>query len=77
MTLAVWTPCTVSVTPPSFASLAVSFRERKEQVMALTDGWGVDVAVEAAGVPQTLEMCTEPMLREGSTLGPSPPHCPV
>ena len=31
----------------------------KEQVMALTDGWGVDVAVEAVGVPQTFQMCTE------------------
>jgi alcohol dehydrogenase len=27
--------------------------------MALTDGWGVDVAVEAVGVPQTFQMCTE------------------
>ena len=33
--------------------------EWKEQVMALTDGWGVDVAVEAVGVPQTFQMCTE------------------
>ena len=31
----------------------------KEQIMALTDGWGVDVAVEAVGVPQTFQMCTE------------------
>ena len=27
--------------------------------MALTDGWGVDVAVEAVGVPKTFQMCTE------------------
>ena len=33
--------------------------EWKEQVMALTDGRGVDVAVEAVGVPQTFQMCTE------------------
>jgi alcohol dehydrogenase len=33
--------------------------EWKEQVMGMTDGWGVDVAVEAVGVPQTFQMCTE------------------
>ena len=27
--------------------------------MALTDGWGVDVAVEAVGIPQTFQMVTE------------------
>ena len=27
--------------------------------MALTDGWGVDVAVEAVGIPQTFQMATE------------------
>ena len=27
--------------------------------MALTDGWGVDVAVEAVGIPDTFQMCTE------------------
>ena len=31
----------------------------KNQVMALTDGWGVDVAVEAVGVPATFEMATQ------------------
>ncbi len=31
----------------------------KEQVMALTDGLGVDVAIEAVGVPQTFTMATE------------------
>ena len=31
----------------------------KDQIMALTDGWGVDVAVEAVGIPQTFQMCTE------------------
>ena len=31
----------------------------KAQVMALTDGWGVDVAVEAVGIPATFEMATQ------------------
>jgi alcohol dehydrogenase len=31
----------------------------KEQVLALTDGLGVDVAIEAVGIPQTFTMCTE------------------
>jgi alcohol dehydrogenase len=31
----------------------------KDQVLALTDGWGVDVAVEAVGVPNTFQMCTQ------------------
>jgi len=31
----------------------------KEQVLALTDGFGVDVAVEAVGVPTTFDMCTQ------------------
>jgi alcohol dehydrogenase len=30
----------------------------KDQVMAMTDGWGVDVAVEAVGVPLTFDMAT-------------------
>jgi alcohol dehydrogenase len=33
--------------------------EWKEEVMGMTDGWGVDVAVEAVGIPRTFEMCTE------------------
>ncbi len=33
--------------------------EWKKKVMALTDGWGVDVAVEAVGIPRTFEMATE------------------
>jgi len=36
----------------------------KEQVLALTDGYGVDVAVEAVGVPATFEMCTQ-LVRPG------------
>jgi alcohol dehydrogenase len=31
----------------------------KDEVLALTDGWGVDVAVEAVGVPATFQMCTQ------------------
>ncbi len=31
----------------------------KKKVMATTDGWGVDVAVEAVGVPETFEMATQ------------------
>ncbi len=31
----------------------------KEQVLALTDGLGVDVAIEAVGIPLTFTMCTE------------------
>ncbi len=31
----------------------------KEQVLALTDGLGVDVAIEAVGVPATFQMCLD------------------
>ncbi len=31
----------------------------KEQVLALTDGLGVDVAIEAVGIPTTFQMCTQ------------------
>ena len=31
----------------------------KEKVLAMTDGLGVDVAVEAVGIPRTFEMATE------------------
>jgi alcohol dehydrogenase len=31
----------------------------KRKVMALTDGWGVDVAVEAVGLPATFDMATQ------------------
>lgn len=36
----------------------------REQVMALTDGMGVDVAIEAVGIPTTFTMCTK-MVRPG------------
>lgn len=32
---------------------------RVEQVMAATDGLGVDVAIEAVGVPEAFELCTK------------------
>ena len=39
----------------------------KEQVMALTDGAGVDVAIEAVGVPLTFTMATE-IVRPGGNV---------
>jgi threonine dehydrogenase-like Zn-dependent dehydrogenase len=41
----------------------------KDQVLALTDGWGVDVAVEAVGVPETFQMCTQIVCRRGAGQG--------
>ena len=35
--------------------------------MAMTDGLGVDVAIEAVGIPQTFEMCTQ-LIRPGGTV---------
>jgi alcohol dehydrogenase len=35
-----------------------------EQVMAMTDGFGVDVAIEAVGIPDTFTACTK-MVRPG------------
>jgi alcohol dehydrogenase len=39
----------------------------KEQVLAMTDGYGVDVAVEAVGVPTTFDMCTQ-IVRPGGNI---------
>ena len=36
----------------------------QEQVLALTDGYGVDVAIEAVGIPATFRMCTD-LVRPG------------
>ncbi|GAB2971991.1 MAG TPA: zinc-dependent alcohol dehydrogenase family protein [Actinotalea caeni] len=36
----------------------------REQVMAMTDGLGVDVAIEAVGIPATFTMCLD-MIRPG------------
>ncbi len=38
-----------------------------DQVMAMTDGLGVDVAIEAVGIPQTFDMCTE-LIRPGGAV---------
>ena len=39
----------------------------KDEVLAMTDGLGVDVAIEAVGIPATFEMCTE-LIRPGGTV---------
>jgi alcohol dehydrogenase len=39
----------------------------REAVLAMTDGLGVDVAIEAVGVPATFEMATE-LIRPGGTV---------
>ena len=39
----------------------------QEQVMAMTDGLGVDVAVEAVGIPATFDACTQ-LVRPGGTV---------
>lgn len=39
----------------------------KDQVMAMTDGLGVDTAIEAVGVPTTFDMCTQ-LIRPGGTV---------
>ena len=39
----------------------------KDQVLGLTDGYGVDVAVEAVGAPATFEMCTQ-LVRPGGNV---------
>ncbi|NMR21159.1 zinc-dependent alcohol dehydrogenase family protein [Cellulomonas fimi] len=39
----------------------------KQQVMDLTDGFGVDVAVEAVGIPATFQMCVD-LVRPGGTV---------
>ena len=39
----------------------------KKQVLALTDGHGVDVAIEAVGIPATFSMCTD-IVRPGGNV---------
>jgi alcohol dehydrogenase len=39
----------------------------KDQILAMTDGLGVDVAIEAVGIPPTFQMCTE-LVRPGGTV---------
>jgi alcohol dehydrogenase len=42
-------------------------KDWKEQVLALTDGLGVDVAIEAVGIPSTFTMATE-IVRPGGNV---------
>jgi len=39
----------------------------KDKLMVMTDGLGVDVAIEAVGIPQTFDMATE-IIRPGGTV---------
>ncbi|HMR05927.1 MAG TPA: zinc-dependent alcohol dehydrogenase family protein [Polyangiaceae bacterium] len=39
----------------------------RDQVMAMTDGLGVDVAIEAVGIPATFDMCVS-LIRPGGTV---------
>lgn len=39
----------------------------RDRVMAMTDGLGVDTAIEAVGIPQTFDMCAE-LIRPGGTV---------
>lgn len=39
----------------------------KDDVLAMTDGLGVDVAIEAVGIPATFDMCTK-LVRPGGTV---------
>jgi alcohol dehydrogenase len=39
----------------------------RDKVIALTDGFGVDVAIEAVGIPQTFDMCTS-IIRPGGSV---------
>ncbi len=45
----------------------------KDRVMAMTDGLGVDVAIEAVGVPATFTMATE-LIRPGGTVANAGVH---
>jgi alcohol dehydrogenase len=51
------------------ADIVVDFRQGNpvDEIMRLTDGRGVDVAIEALGTPQTFEACLA-VLRPGGTL---------
>ena len=44
-----------------------------EQVMAMTDGLGVDVAIEAVGIPETFEACIK-VIRPGGTVANAGVH---
>lgn len=42
-------------------------KDWRDQVIAMTDGMGVDVAIEAVGIPQTFDMCTN-LIRPGGSV---------
>jgi alcohol dehydrogenase len=45
----------------------VSSDDAEQEILALTDGQGVDVAMEAVGVPATFDLCTR-VVRPGGTV---------
>jgi alcohol dehydrogenase len=45
----------------------------KDRVFAMTDGFGVDVAIEAVGIPATFDMCAE-LVRPGGTVANAGVH---
>jgi alcohol dehydrogenase len=45
----------------------VSGDDAEQEILALTDGHGVDVAIEAVGVPATFDLCTR-IVRAGGTV---------
>ncbi|MEE6288307.1 alcohol dehydrogenase catalytic domain-containing protein [Georgenia sp. MJ173] len=45
----------------------------REQVMAMTDGLGVDTAIEAVGIPATFDMCVS-VIRPGGTVANAGVH---
>ncbi len=49
----------------------------KEQVLSLTDGLGVDVAIEAVGIPETFTMCTQIVRPAGHIANVGVHGCPV
>ena len=55
---------TVNSTPAQRTSSSLGWHD---QVMALTDGFGVDVAIEAVGIPATFDMCTS-IIRPGGSV---------
>jgi alcohol dehydrogenase len=42
-------------------------KDWRDQVLAMTDGLGVDVAIEAVGIPQTFDMCAS-LIRPGGAV---------
>jgi alcohol dehydrogenase len=48
-------------------TVATSAADWKEQVLSLTDGAGVDVAIEAVGIPQTFDMAVD-LVRPGGNV---------